>query len=411
MEANASGSVSGVPVAVELKSMVHGSNSSQRIGSIRVISGTGASLDALIASEVGQASADLGVNLPSAPNEGHSNPSSSDPSTAELVYDSVHGLRLLNISLASSAKIGMSGLARRLGIAWQPETDGESDPITFSAPWLYYVPSKPGAPNFTWAGKEVGSAELGVAATVDVPALGINATRGTLVVQAGGKLSLLISGSVTPVPALTLTSLAVNVEPGLMNASATGRVSGSLVAVQLASFPSADNSSVRVGFIRVTSSSGSSLDALLASQASAVSTDFSLEIPPEPDAPADNSNRTSAAEFVIDSQHGLRMLNISLASSSKVSLADLARRVGFVWDSEVDGAADPISFSAPWLYYVPSKPNATNITWAGRQLVGPELGVAATVDVPALGINATRGTLLVLPEGRLTLQVRNDRVG
>ncbi len=211
-----------------------------------------------------------------------------------------------------------------------------------------------------------------------------------------------VEGSVSPWPALTLTSLSIDVAPGQLHANASGLVSGAQVSAQLSSvLQTQGNSSVRVGSIRVTSSSGASLDALLASQASAVSSDVGITLPQQPAAAASTAGE-SAAELVFDSQHGLRMVNISI-SGSKIGISDLARLVGFSWN--VDAGSDPISFSAPWLYYVPSKPNATNITWAGRQLVGPELGVAATVDVPALGINATRGMLLVQGPGNVSLLV------
>jgi hypothetical protein len=213
-----------------------------------------------------------------------------------------------------------------------------------------------------------------------------------------------INGSITPISGLTLASLDVSVAPGAMTANATGSLSGTPVAVELSSTVQEGDTSVRVGSIRVSSSLGASLSSLVSSQASQVSSDIGIDVLPA--MPADDTTgSTSAAELVFDSRHGLRMVNISLASAARMRLTDLAGLVGFPYDSSADAGSDPISFSAPWLYYVPSKPNATNITWAGRQLVGPELGVAATVDVPALGINATRGTLLVQGRNKLSLLV------
>jgi hypothetical protein len=221
-------------------------------------------------------------------------------------------------------------------------------------------------------------------------------------------LILQVNGSVRPVPELEVNSLAIRISPGLLNASAAGSITGTPVAVQLTSTSQGGSSTYRIGSIRVTSSSGASLDALLAGQAAAVSTDVGVTVPrpPREGYASSSTDGESSAELVFDSTHGLRLLNISLANNTRLGVADIARRVGFSWQGNAAStSADPISFSAPWLYYVPAKPNATNITWAGRQLVGPELGVAATVDVPSLGINATRASLLVHNRTRLSLQV------
>ncbi len=207
-------------------------------------------------------------------------------------------------------------------------------------------------------------------------------------------------------PSLTLNTLTMDVTPGLLNASASGYVSGKPVSIQLSSITDAANFNLSIGSIRVNSSSGASLDALLAGQAAAVSADVGMVVPTPPSGGyVDSDGQPASAVLVFDSLHGLRMLTFTLSGASRVGVSDLARRLGFAWQGASD-QVDPISFSAPWLYYVPAKPNATNITWAGRQLVGPELGVAATVDVPSLGINATRGTLLVQPGGKLSLKVR-----
>jgi hypothetical protein len=101
---------------------------------------------------------------------------------------------MLNMSLGC-AELSLSDVARRLGIAWRSDPAGSSSAITLSAPWLYYMPSKPGAPVFDWQGRQVGKAlELGVAATVDVPAFGITATRASLLVSRGGAMVLQVRG-------------------------------------------------------------------------------------------------------------------------------------------------------------------------------------------------------------------------
>jgi hypothetical protein len=192
LNATAAGSVSGTPVAVVLLSLAKSSNSSDRIGSIRVTSGTGANLDSLLAAQADQLSIDTGVSIPSEPNAGYTVGAEADgPSAAELVIDSEHGLRMVSLSLARGTKLTLSGLARLLGFSWP--ADSSDDPVTFSAPWLYYVPNKPAAPAIDWFGKQIGDAELGVAGTVDVPALGINSTRGSLLMQPGNNLTLQVS--------------------------------------------------------------------------------------------------------------------------------------------------------------------------------------------------------------------------
>ncbi len=208
-------------------------------------------------------------------------------------------------------------------------------------------------------------------------------------------------------PSLIVSSLFINLTPGLLNASASGSISGATVAVQLTSIAQPDSPGQRVGSIRVTSSSGASLDALLAGQAAAVSTDVGIAVPALASG-GSSTGEESSAELVFDSLHGLRMLNISLASSAKLGIAGLAARVGFAWQAGVDGSSDPVSFTAPWLYYVPSKPGAPSLTWLGRTLGAAELGVAATVDVPALGISSMRGELLVMNGGFLRLRVGAD---
>jgi hypothetical protein len=218
-----------------------------------------------------------------------------------------------------------------------------------------------------------------------------------------------VQGTISPTTALTISAFGMAVAPGSLNASAAGTISGAKVTVELSSVVQDVNESSRqrVGSIKVFSSAGASLDALLVSQASQASTDAGVSVPTPPRGGYPNDGTPSSAELVFDPLHGLRMLNFSLASLGKFSLADMARRVGFSWQSSADSgaAADPVSFSAPWLYFVPSKPGAPSISWGGKSITLAELGVAATVDVPALGINSTRATLLVQKGGLLTLEV------
>ncbi len=166
-------------------------NTTQRVGSIRVSSSAGASLDALLVGQSTRLLSDTGVAVPQPPAEGWA--PSSGPSAAELVFDSLSRLRMLNFSMASISKLSLSDMSKRVGFSWPSTGSASTDPISFSAPWLYYVPSMPGAPSISWSGKKLQVAELGVAATVDVPSLGINATRGSLLIRTGGLLQLQVS--------------------------------------------------------------------------------------------------------------------------------------------------------------------------------------------------------------------------
>jgi hypothetical protein len=198
--ANASGSLSGTTAQVVMSSTAQGTNSSQHIGIVQVNitsdsadsgSSSGSTLQGLLASLSDSIRDKIGISLPEmAPSTASEQPVSSRTSTtADLVYDSVHGLRFVNISLGS-ARMGLAELSRKLGFDWQAGANGGTDPLTFWAPCVYYAPAKPGAPPLLWSGKQYGAAaEFGVSASVDVPAFGISGVRGVLTIK-GRSLTL-----------------------------------------------------------------------------------------------------------------------------------------------------------------------------------------------------------------------------
>jgi hypothetical protein len=201
LAAVANGTLSDSPVAVSLTSTaVQTGNSSRYIGVVQlslvsnVSQGTGSSgqtLHGLLTSLSSSITSATGIQLPAVPGP----PANADTSTnattkAELVYDSVHGLRLVKISLGA-AQMGVAELARRMGIDWQAGADGSVDPVTFRAPSVHFALAKPRAPRLMWAGREFGAAaELGVSALMDVPSLGVSSARGVLLLQSGFKLTL-----------------------------------------------------------------------------------------------------------------------------------------------------------------------------------------------------------------------------
>ncbi len=218
--------------------------------------------------------------------------------------------------------------------------------------------------------------------------------------------SVQVQGHVSPVSSLTLTALNVDVTPGSMLATANGTVSGVPVEAQLQYAAPHSGAAARLGSISLTCSAGAGLEALLTSQSSVVAAELGFSVPRPPAGGYSNSSSPTTAELVYDSAHGLRMLNISLAPSSKLSLGDLARRVGFPWEDLGTDGADVVGFTGPQVYFVPRKSGAPALFWKGRQLPAFELGVAAMVDVPLLGVHGTSATLLVQPGRRLTIQVR-----
>jgi hypothetical protein len=126
-----------------------------------------------------------------------------------------------------------------------------------------------------------------------------------------------------------------------------------------------------------------------------------------PAAPADgydSSSSQTSAEIMIDQQYGLRMLNLSLAGPSTVGLSDLASRLGFRWSSSSEGS-DVLSFGHPRVYYASKKVGAPVLVRDNRTLAAPELGVAALITLPALGLDGEDGVLRIQPGGRLSIQV------
>lgn len=173
-------------VGVSLSYAADPANPQQRLGLLKVTSSSGA-LDALLASQSSVISRDLGFSLPPA------SASAASRSSAELVYDTAYGLRLLNVSLAPGITLGLSDLSRRIGFTWQGSSSDGTELIAFSAAQLYYVPARPGAPALVWNGQVLQGGELGVSCLVDIPALSISGMRAALLVRAGGRLTVVVS--------------------------------------------------------------------------------------------------------------------------------------------------------------------------------------------------------------------------
>jgi hypothetical protein len=189
MTASANGTVSGMAVSVAITSATQPSSPGLRLSSIRVTSSSGR-LDALLASQSSLVSSDLGFSVPPA-----AAPDAADTSrtTAEMVFDNINGLRMLNVSMGPTARLGVADLARRIGFSWQGSGSDSSEVLAFTGAQLYYVPNKPGAPALVWGGQTLKAGELGVSSMVDIPPLGIIGMRATLLVQSGGRLFVEVS--------------------------------------------------------------------------------------------------------------------------------------------------------------------------------------------------------------------------
>ncbi len=225
-------------------------------------------------------------------------------------------------------------------------------------------------------------------------------------------LHLQINTTVSPLPGLTINQLTINVSPGLFTASTNGTLSGNTsVMVTLTSAASAGNSTQRIGSVRLTSQSATGLAALLAAQSTSIRADLGFDVPIASSANSSSSSSSSSsnnntpvnAEVVIDPSAGLRLLNFTMSTGTKLSLGDLASQVGFPWEGSE--GSDIISFTGPRLYYVPNRPGAPALEWAGKPLNALELGITSTVEAPVLGMIAVSGTLLVQPGGNLTIRV------
>jgi hypothetical protein len=211
------------------------------------------------------------------------------------------------------------------------------------------------------------------------------------------------------VATLTISSLTLNVEPGSLQATATGTVSGIPVRAELSSVVQPGTAgNQRLGVIRVTST-GVSLDALLFAQSSQVSSELGFGVPKPPAAAAGGLGYSTggavvSAEIVFQTGHGLRLMNISMTAPNKIGLSEMARRIGFSY-SIPQNNPEPVLFSSAYMYYVPNRTGAPGLTWNGQQLRA-EMGVVAFIDVPSLKLAGMRGSMLVQPGGKLVVEVR-----
>jgi hypothetical protein len=205
LNGSATGSLASAPVSVQLASWQQETGAStMHVGHFRISSNQTGATDALLASGDAAISSQLGISVPAST---ASDASDATQSSAELLFDSLNGLRLVNISLGG-VRLGIADMARRVGFEWQ----GTGDPVSFTDPWLYYVPSNPGVEPLQWNDRLLGpSLELGVAATVDVPAFDVKAVRATLLIKSNTSLVLQVSTSSHvvfkhPCPAATCSS-------------------------------------------------------------------------------------------------------------------------------------------------------------------------------------------------------------
>jgi hypothetical protein len=188
----AAGTLAELPVEANISSRVETATdgSKVRIGHITVLSKTCGSMQPMLASLASSVRTNLGMSVPRTDTAAaiSTNSSSSGTTSAEVVFDSTHGVRMLSVSLGC-AKISLSDVARRLGIAWPSAQSGPA--VSFSSPWLSYIPGKPDAHAMEWNGRQLAAGtELAVAATVDVPAVNILAARATMTVQSGGRMTM-----------------------------------------------------------------------------------------------------------------------------------------------------------------------------------------------------------------------------
>jgi hypothetical protein len=204
-------------------------------------------------------------------------------------------------------------------------------------------------------------------------------------------------------PALALTSLAIDIAPGSIRASATGNVSGVMVSAELSSIVQPGTSgNQRLGSIKVTARSG--LDMLLFSQASLISSDLGFSVPTPAASSTSAGTSDVTAEMVFESSRGLRMLSLGVSSASgSLGVAELARRVGFSWQTGGD-SSDMVLLRSAQLVYVPKRAGAPALVWNG-QTMNPDLSIQATLDVPGMSLSGVRGALLVQAGSKLTVQV------
>ncbi len=187
MRATATGNVSGIPVAAELISIAQpGADASQRLGGIKITANTG--LERLLFSQARGISQDLGITVP-APS---ATPAPSTPGisvTAEVVFESGRGLRMLSFGMSSATgSLGLADLARSIGFSWRSDSSG-TEMVLLRSAQLIYVPRRAGASTLTWNG-QVYNPDLSIAATVDLPGLSLSGVKGLLLVQSGGKLTM-----------------------------------------------------------------------------------------------------------------------------------------------------------------------------------------------------------------------------
>jgi hypothetical protein len=201
-----------------------------------------------------------------------------------------------------------------------------------------------------------------------------------------------VPGPFSPFDGITLLELDADLAPWRINGSASGLIAGAAIAAEFTTVKGV-NMSHRLTRMRLSGSAAADLQELLAAQASSISATTGVVLP--------KSNKTGfmrglrgsmqSAEVVLDNLYGLRLLNVSLGGV-RLSLGDMAGMLGFDWQD----VGSPVTFVDPWIYYVPSKPDAPVLQWHGRQFgASAQLGVSAVVDIPSLGITSTFARLLV----------------
>jgi hypothetical protein len=206
-----------------------------------------------------------------------------------------------------------------------------------------------------------------------------------------------VLGAIQPVPALNISAINITLAQGAMNASAVGVLAGGVtVTVALSSQAQTDSSGGTSWLSTLQVAGNTSLSALLGSYTGDI-TELGATVPSDA---GQSGNGTSTAELVYDSEHGLRLLNISMGGA-RLGLGALAARLGLDWGQ---GSDDPISFSNPWLFYVPSNASTEAVEWNGQLLSPGDLGVAAAISMPSLNITDAAG--LVVVQGRQNMSIR-----
>ncbi len=192
---------------------------------------------------------------------------------------------------------------------------------------------------------------------------------------------------------VTVDSLTLMVSPNRLASQATGTVASAPVAIDLAAdVQPVDAGCNYLGSIRVTSSAAP-LEKLLSGVADKLSSDLGISLP----ATMPSFTAPATAEAVFDCVRGVRMINVSLPFSSKVTISTIAQRVGFSWPSELPD--DLFSVSNVAVMYVPKYVDAPSFRLGSTTYAAPTMTLAVVVDMPLFQMTGVTGAVTLSPAG------------